>query len=113
MFEHSYIPQPHQIVLSTALRGHTLGNGVNPLILAKLYKASLDSFKEPVNERDILTSVLRGDLGNLSTATDMKTGVYVQLAQIPGQSACSITIGRKWAMEGLNKTLGNYSTTYW
>lgn len=113
MFEHPNISQPHQIVLTMALRAHTIGSGVNPLLLSKLYLAAQANLKEPANEKGVLASVLRGEKGTLSTATDMETGIFIQLAVLPDQPSPSLTIGKKWAMEGLNKTLGNYSTTYW
>ena len=114
MFEHlTYMPQAHQIALQTAVRNHNMGTGINPGLLGKLYKLALDGLASPAQETGFFTSTLTTEHAVLSTATDTKTGIFIQLARISGQSSPFLTVGLKWAMEGKNEVQGSLATLYW
>jgi hypothetical protein len=83
-------------------------------LLASLYKAALEAptpgSKAPLG---ILTSVLRETSLTVCTATDLKTGVYIQLALVTGVEHPLLTVGQKWAMESQNLAVGNVGTRIW
>lgn len=111
MFNHfRNICPEHYVALESAVKTHM---GDIPVI-AKLYDAALaallTSEKPPLG---ILCSTLRDGRLVLGTATDAKTGVYVQLAQIPEQPRPLLTIGQKWATESPNPAMGNVGTRIW
>ena len=114
MFEHlTYIPQAHQVALRTAIRNHNMGTGINPALLGNLYKAALDGLARPQQAVGVFTSTLATEQAVLSTATDEKTGIYIQLAQTKIHPTPFLTFGQKWAMEGRNLAQGNCATLYW
>lgn len=113
MFAHcSYMPQAHQVALATAIRNHNFGTGISPTLLATLYKLALDGLNSPVAQEGMMTSTLRDAQTTLSSATDSKTGIFIQLSHVPNQQPF-LTAGQKWTVEGMNRTLGNTATMFW
>lgn len=111
MFVHyPYIITEHHVALESAIRNHT---GITSPVLAKLYKVALANLEKPVNETDQFTSHLKAGNVSIGTATDAKSGIYVQLARADGNPRLLITIGAKWAMETPNPVQGNIATKLW
>jgi len=111
MFHHyPYINLAHHVPLENAAKAHMTPEA----LLASLYKAALEVMqphtKAPLG---ILTSVLRETSLTVGTATDLKTGVYIQLAQVAGVEHPLLTVGQKWAMESQNLAVGNVGTRIW
>lgn len=114
MFGHyPYILQQHHVPLESAIRNHSVASQVNAPMLAKLYKLALDGLKQPVQEQGFYTSSLRSGNITLSSATEAKTGLWLQLAKVEGQPSQYLTVGQKWAMENLNPVQGNIQTMFW
>jgi len=99
--------------METAIRNHTIGTGINPALLGKLYESALTGLAKPVQDDDHYTSTLKTDEAIVSTATSKETGIYVQLALLSGQKAAFLTLGQKWCLEGHNQTLLNTAIVYW
>jgi len=108
----TYIFPQHQVALSTAQRAHA-ANGLTPGLLNRLYLAAKRGLDEPVEVEGLVTSTLTGDIGKLSTATDEKLGVYVQMALLTGQKQPTLTVGQKWVQETSNSTLHSTATKFW
>lgn len=114
MFGHySYIPQQHVVTLESAIRNHSVTTTVNAPTLAKMYQLALDGLKQPVQEPGFHTSSLRAGNVTLSTVTEAKSGIYIQLASVQGQPSNYLTLGQKWAMEQYVPAHGNVSTSFW
>jgi hypothetical protein len=114
MFGHyPYIPTQHVVALESAVRNHSVVTTVNAPMLARMYQLALDGLKQPVQETGFFTSSLRAGNVTLSTATEAKSGIYIQLASVTGQPGNYLTIGTKWAMEQFVPAHGNVSTTFW
>ena len=114
MFGHyTFIPPQHVVALESTVRNHSVVTTVNAPMLAKMYKLALDGLKQPVQETGYFTSSLRAGNITLSTATEAKTGIFIQLASVQGQSGNYLTIGTKWVMENYSAVLGNTSAVFW
>lgn len=111
MFHHyPNISPDHHVALESAVRSHM----AEPEDLAKLYSAALGALLTPEKPPlGILASTLRDGKMVVATATNVKTGIYVQLAQMPEQPRPWLTVGQKWAMESPNLAMGNVATRIW
>jgi len=118
MFGHyPYILPNHLVALEAAIRTHNnRGTLANPPLLARLYKIAIDGINTGtgLNSAQVHASVIdtRKDI-RVSTATDLATGVYLQLARLDPKAGPLLTLGQKWAMEGNNTVQGNSSVTFW
>ncbi len=109
------IETAHHSALLSCIRSHTF---VTMPLLTTLYEVAHACAHGTVPEKasGVLTSALtvsnpqHGDLV-LGTATDQKTGVYVQLAKTK-LGKLFLTCGQKWAMEQTNEQ-GTGVLTYW
>lgn len=113
MFGHyPFIAKQHVVALEAAVRNHTTVTG--PL-LASLYQAALTMLNDPGNitTEGMFTSKLITDNVVSSNVTDAKTGIWMQLAKVKGQSGNYLTLGQKWAMEQYVPAHGNVSTIFW
>lgn len=111
MFLHyTYIIPEHHVALESAIRNHM---GITSPVLAKLYKVALANVDTQTNETGQFTSHLKSGNVSIGTATDAKSGIYIQLARADGNPRLLLTIGAKWAMEQPNPTQGNIATTLW
>lgn len=114
MFGHyPYIQPQHFVALESAVRNHGVTASVTSQLLARMYKIVLEGLNQPVQETGFHTSSLRAGNITLSSATDAKTGVWIQLALVEGQKNPFITVGQKWAMEQQVPAHGNVSTIFW
>jgi hypothetical protein len=109
------IETAHHAALLSCVRNHA---HITMPVFTALYEIAhaCASGRPPENTTGILTSamsVTTKQHGNLTigTATDQKTGVYVQLAVNPLGKAF-LTTGQKWAMEQTNEQ-GTGVLTYW
>ena len=94
MFGHyTYIAKQHIVALESAV--------------------ALDGLKAPVQPEGYYTSSLRAGNITLSSVTDAKTGIWLQLAKVEGQAYPYLTLGQKWAMEQYVPAHGNVSTIFW
>ena len=111
MFNHfTFILPEHHVALESSIRNHM---GIMSPVLAKLYKTALANVDKPTYETGQLTSHLKSGNVAVGTATEAKTGVFVQLARADGNPRTLLTVGMKWAMEQPNPTQGNIATTLW
>ena len=108
--QYTYIVPEHHVALESAIRGHT---GITSPVLAKLYKAALANLDKPSGEQGMFTSHLNDGSVSVGTATDAKTGVFVQLARTKSAHHPLLTVGTKWAMEQSNTVQGNIATQLW
>jgi hypothetical protein len=114
MFGHyTYILPQHHVALESAIRSHSVISTVNAVLLARMYRLALDGLKEPVQDTGFFTSSIRASNVTLSSVTEAKTGLWVQLAKVDTQPGPYLTVGQKWAMEQLNPAQGNVSTVFW
>lgn len=107
---HTFILPEHHVALESSIRNHA---GITPPVLAKLYKAALANVEKPAFETGYLTSHLKSENVSVGTATDSKSGIFVQLARTRENSRMLLTVGTKWAMEQPNPLQGNIATTLW
>lgn len=111
MFEqHKSIETHHRVVLESCIRNHPI---VTPHILTKLYETALACVETPTGGEGLSVSHINGGEFKMGTATDDKTGIFVQLVQMKGRATKWITVGSKWAMERENQIQGNVSTVLW
>ncbi len=110
---HPYIPPQHAVTLESAIRSHSVISSVNAVLLARMYKLALEGLGKPTQETGFFTSTLQAGTVTLSSVTEAKTGLWLQLAKVAQQSNPYMTLGQKWAMEQLSPAHGNVSTVYW
>jgi hypothetical protein len=111
MFEqHKFIEHGHRVVMESCIRTHPV---VTPHILLKLYQTALACVDAPKGEEGLSVSHIDGGEFKMGTATDDKTGIFIQLVQMKGRPSKWITLGSKWAMERQNQVQGNVSTVLW
>lgn len=115
MFEHyKYIPPQHCVALQSAIRNHSVTSGVNSQLLARMYKLALEGLTENVSDSAFFTSTLKGGAITMSSVTEGKTGLWLQLAHTAQQKReVFLTIGQKWIMEMPVPSHGNISTVIW
>jgi hypothetical protein len=108
---HKSISTNHHVALESCIRNHPV---VTAQMLVKLYEAALQSIDSPApGTADLSVSHINGGEYTIGTATDNKTGFYVQLVKFKNKSDTRLTVGAKWVMERDNPVHGNTSTTLW
>jgi len=108
-----YITAEHAKAMASAIRNH---DDITEHMLARLYDAALKSASGPLPDMEgIIPSKM--NVSNqqhgtvvVGTATDEKSGFYVQLARTSGKNL--LTVGQKWVMEQPNMQ-GNVATVLW
>ncbi len=110
---HTYILPQHAVALESAIRSHSVISAVNAVLLARMYKLAMDGLKQPTQETGFYTSTLQAGTVTVSSVTEAKNGLWIQLAKVADQSNVYMTIGQKWAMEQFNPAHGNVSTVFW
>ena len=114
MFGHyPYIAKQHHVALESAIRNHSVVSTINAPLLARMYQLALEGLKQPAPGDGFFTSSLRAGNVTLSSVTEAKTGLWLQLAKVEGQPTNYLTLGQKWAMEQYVPAHGNVSTTLW
>ena len=114
MFDHyPHVAVQHKVALESCIRQHSVVSGANAPLLAKMYKLALDGMTNAPKEEGFLISLLTDGKIFMSSVTDSKTGLYLQLASVKGQTGNYLTVGQKWAMEQYVPAHGNVSTTLW
>jgi hypothetical protein len=114
MFGHfTYILPQHHVALESAIRSHSVVSSVNAVLLARMYKLAMDGLKQPIQETGYFTSSLRAGNITLSSVTETKSGLWLQLAKVENQAHPYLTLGQKWAQENYSPALGNTSTVFW
>jgi len=114
MFGHyPYIAKQHYVALEAAIRNHSVVSGISAPSLAKMYQLAIEGLRAPVQADGFFTSSLRAGNITLSSVTEAKTGLWLQLAKVEGQASNYLTVGQKWAMEQFVPAHGNVSTTFW
>lgn len=110
--QHTYIDEIHKPTLETIIRQH---QGVTEPFLAALYRACLDAQTNQTNPRPsafILARFVSENNTVLASATDEKTGIYLQLAG-DLKSSNQLTVGQKWAMQGKDPKMSTMATKMW
>lgn len=114
MFGHyPYIAKQHHVALESAIRNHSVVSNISAPLLARMYQLAVEGLKQPVQGDGFFTSSLRAGNVTLSSVTEAKTGLWLQLAKVEGQPTNYLTVGQKWAMEQYVPAHGNVSTTFW
>lgn len=108
--QYTFIQPEHHVALDSSIRNHA---GIMPKVLANLYKSALANLERTACETGQFTSHLKSENVAVGTATDAKTGVFVQLARTGENPHLLLTVGTKWAMEQPNPLQGNIATTLW
>lgn len=113
MFAHyQYIAVQHHVALESAIRNHSVVSGITAPLMAKMYQIAINGLQGPSTETGFHTSSLRSGNIILSSVTDAKTGLWLQLARVDGK-ANYLTLGQKWVMEQFVPAHGNVSTILW
>lgn len=103
--QYSFIQEHHKAPLEAALRANS---SVPAPLLASLYKQALDAVNGPAVTTETTSCSKLSDPGlgvTVGTATDKKTGAYVQLAQ-SGSGKPVLTFGTKWIVEMVDPGTG-------
>jgi len=100
MKSYPFLSVTHQAAIESALRNHEV---ITEKLVVGLYQTcSSVLMAVEVKADGVMTSKLDGADYTLATATDVKTGYYVQLAKLTGKNGDAIlTIGQKFAQEKL------------
>lgn len=116
MFNHyRFISPEHYVALESACRAHAQ----QPAVLAGLYEMASKTITNgkytvaEVPSTMMLSLMQQGNDILVVTATDRKTGNYIQLAKVPNQPRPLLTVGQKWAAESVNPQMGNVGTQIW
>ena len=114
MFGHyTFIQKQHHVALEAAIRNHSVVSGINSNLIATLYKLALAGLDQPAKSEGFYMSTLTTETATVSSATDAKTGLWIQLAKVKDQPSVYLTLGQKWAMEQYIPAHGNVSTIMW
>jgi len=117
MFERfDYIPLPHRTALEAAVRRHSLPDHVTAQKLAQMYTHAHNGLKQAATLEGYLTSRLlcspeSGQPGVVSSITEMRTGLWLQLAVV-GTAPAQLTMGQKWTAEAKSEH-GSTSSFFW
>ena len=111
--QYTFIQVQHHVALEAAVRNHSIILAATPQILARMYKLALEGLKQPVQETGFYTSSLRAGNITLSSVTESKSGLWLQLAKVEGQPSPYLAVGQKWAQENYSPAMGNISTIFW
>lgn len=114
MFDHyPYVQKQHHVALASTIRSHAVVSTVNATVLAIMYKHALACLDNVVALDGFFSSRLCAEGVTLSSVTEAKTGLWMQLAKLDGKPSLLLTIGQKWAMEQPVPAHGNVATTLW
>ena len=108
--QYKFIDANHHVALQSCVKNHS---GVTPQLLAELYGSALACVTRNSARPGTLTSHIDAGDYKIGTATDEKTGTYVQLVEMKGKTNRLLTAGQKWAVERENSVQGNISTLLW
>jgi len=115
--QYPFISAEHQPILESCIRHHP---PLMPNTMARLYKAALEAITTPSSTVEQGTSItsFAGDstgLGKtvIGTATDVKTGVYIQLSLVGNRTSPIMTLGKKWAAQGTHVGTGSTATGFY
>lgn len=114
--QHQFIEDTHKPVMESVIRQN---NVVTEKLLAKLYSAAwtvyADQAWQPQSSDNISISRIESKESVVTSATDMVTGFYVQLAgdAKPATVGKQLTVGRKLAMQGKHHSLAQMATKLW
>ena len=111
--QYPFIGAQHYVALESAIRNHSVVSGINAPLLAKMYQLAIAGLTSPVQSEGFHTSSLRGGNITLSSVTEGKTGLWLQLARVEGKAQPFLTLGQKWVMEQPVPAHGNVSTIFW
>ena len=107
---HKFIAVEHHVALEHCTRNHP----IIPMVLAKLYKLAADGLVEPVpSDAEFTVTRLLTPLSIAATATEAKTGIFLQLIKTMDKPSPRLTMGQKWAAEVVNEQQGNVATLLW
>jgi len=108
--QYKFIDPNHHVALQSCIRNHPI---VTAQLLARIYNAALACVDKPCGETGLLLSHIKADTYQIGTATDEKTGIFVQLVKMKDRPSHLLTAGQKWAVERDNAVQGNTSTLLW
>ena len=107
--QHEFIPENHKSVLSQLIRQKDY---ITEKLLARLYAACNDVLNTGTTDRpEVFASATTGGDYQVATATDERTGVYLQVAR--GPKGPLLTVGQRWSMEGFDAVTSTVATKIW
>ena len=110
---HKFIAAAHHVPLESAVRNH---GPVTSTALAKLYKLAGDVLQgaQPDSQMEgVYYSKYVVGTTSVAVVTDIKSGVYLQLAKLLERPTPLLTVGQKWGAEVVNDAQGNVATVLW
>lgn len=107
--KYEFIPDKHKSVLIQLIRQKDY---ITEQLMARLYQACSDMLRAgKTTAAETVCSVLQSGDYALATATDERTGVYIQVAA--GPKGPLMTVGQRWAMEGFDGSTHTIATKIW
>ena len=114
--QHTFIAKQHHVALESTIRNHSVASHLSAQMVVTMYRLALDGLTGPVKADgyavSILSTVLPSPGIKLCAITDVKSGLYLQLAKV-GDRQPLLTLGQKWVMESAVAEHGNIATTLW
>lgn len=109
----TFIEEPHKVVLEQVIRQRPI---IQEAMAARLYQIALDSFKakgQIPGIPSISWSYIENEKHAVASATDMLTGIYVQLSGAIGSPTRDIAVGQKWAAQAQNPVTSQSEIKVW
>jgi len=108
--KYDFIPENHKSVLSQLIRQKDY---ITEKLMASLYQACLSKLADEASDTPgFNASVIRSPDCAVATATDERSGVYLQLAATAARGKL-ITVGQRWAMEGVDPSTSTTAVRIW
>ena len=107
------IEEHHKVVIEQVIRQRPI---IQEAQAAKLYEVALQSFKEKgeiPGVPDVSWSYIANDKHVVTSATDMKTGIYIQLSGPKNATTRNIVVGQKWAVQAPNPVTTQSEIKVW
>lgn len=99
--QYTFIEEQHKLALTSVIHQQSY---VTEAYLAKLYRAALDTLRPQSKvvppDGTIAANCIKTKEATLATATDMNSGVFIQLADTGKGNM--LTVGKKWAIQGFD-----------
>jgi hypothetical protein len=114
--QHTFIEDTHKPIMEAVIRQN---NVITEKLLARLYATAWhvysDKTFQPQSSENVSISRVESKESVVSSATDMVTGFYVQVAgdAKPQSVGKQLTVGRKLAMQGKHTSLAQMATKLW
>lgn len=109
----TFIEEHHKVVLEQVIRQRPV---IQEAMAARLYQVALDSFKakgQLPGIPSISWSYIENDKHAVASATDMLSGIYVQLSGAKDAHTRDLAVGQKWAAQASNPVTTQSEIKVW